>query len=108
MKPITKTASAARTLFAAFAFAALAGCASDGLTKIVTSPPGATVTVAGYGQCETPCTVQLDGVRDIIVAKAGYKKRELSIAPDQGRVALDLELAAPTTGVEADALPPLE
>ncbi|MEO0399154.1 MAG: PEGA domain-containing protein [Pseudomonadota bacterium] len=84
----------------------LSACANS-MTKIVTTPPGATVTVAGYGQCETPCTVELDGARRITVAKAGYKRRDLVVGPDAGNVKLDLELAAPTQGVEAGELPPL-
>ncbi|MGE0408914.1 MAG: PEGA domain-containing protein [Amphiplicatus sp.] len=94
--------------------AAAGGCAtltalsdSAPITAVVSTPPGALVTVEGYGTCETPCTISLDAPRIISIAKAGFKPQRFQIRPGAKRVAVELELAAPTTKVESGALPDL-
>jgi hypothetical protein len=77
------------------------------LTLVASDPPGALVRVEGFGECEAPCTVEIDRPRVITVAKAGYNPQRLTIAPGQRRVDVALELSAPTTGVEAEELPEL-
>ncbi|HXI87569.1 MAG TPA: PEGA domain-containing protein [Parvularculaceae bacterium] len=109
----------ARFLAVAIALGLLAGCktlsladigikgAGAPITRIETDPPGATVRVEGYGECISPCTIGLDGPRQIIIAKAGYKAQHLELTPGQSRVKFKLELAAPTTNVESTDLPPV-
>ena len=77
------------------------------LARIETNPPGALVRVEGFGSCESPCTIELDAVRKVTVAKAGYLKEEFEIAPGAGVIRLDMALAAPTEDVESTALPDL-
>ena len=84
----------------------LSACAS-GVQKITSSPSGALVQMAGFGECETPCTVKIDGPRDITVAKAGYNPKRLRIQPG-GDINVDLDLAAPTEDVDAVTLPDLD
>lgn len=83
------------------------GGAGAPITRIVTDPPGATVRVEGYGECASPCTIGLDGPRQIIVAKAGYKAQRFQLSPGKPVVRVKLELVAPTKGVESDELPPV-
>ncbi len=85
------------------------GClATGGETRTIKSTPtGAQVQVEGYGDCDTPCTVKLDGMREITVAKAGFKAQRFRIAPGGGDVNVVLELAAPTSDVATEALPEL-
>jgi hypothetical protein len=78
------------------------------VVKITSEPEGALVTVAGYGECETPCTVALDSPRQVVVAKVGYKPRRFTLSPDRKRVHVVLDLAAPTKEVESDELPEIE
>lgn len=82
------------------------GC-TMGPTSISTNPSGATVIVEGYGECVTPCSVLVDSPRNVTVAKAGFKKQQIILTPDQRRLTVDLELAAPTSDVAAGTLPPL-
>lgn len=91
------------------ALLAATGCVTFGsdAAKIVTVPPGATVRVDGFGECETPCTVKVDQPRYVTIAKAGYKAQRIRISPDQSKVEVELELAAPTEDVDAQTLPDL-
>jgi len=86
------------------------GClATSGNTrKIISEPPGALVTVRGYGECETPCTVRLDDHRNVTVAKAGYKAKRFVISPSGPPVKVRLELAAPAGEVDAESLPDID
>lgn len=99
-----------RILFAGCAALAAGGCltTSGGLRTIESDPPGALVTVEGYGECETPCTIRLDERRGITVAKAGYAAQRFSIAPDGPPVKVTLELAAASGDVDAEALPEID
>lgn len=90
----------------------LAGCQTLGgrapaYTEIVTTPPGATVTIENYGQCESPCRISHDARRRITVAKAGYVKQTFDVLPNAGEVRVILELAAPSEKVEETTLPEL-
>ncbi len=87
----------------------LNGClATSGAMRSFTSTPsGATVTIDGYGACETPCTVKLDGDRKVTVAKAGYKAQRFGVKPGGAPVNVILELAAPAGVVDAETLPDL-
>lgn len=94
------------------AVALVAGCvtngkATRGVTLITSEPTGALVTVEGYGECETPCSVEADAVRSVTVAKAGFLPVRFDLVPGKKRVALKLELAAPTEGVDEGELPEL-
>ena len=94
---------------------ALSGCqtlafgekSATTLTMVTTTPPGALVTVEGFGQCETPCTVEIDKPRNITVAKAGYDTQKHVLLPGRKKLELTLQLSAPTTGVDAEELPEL-
>lgn len=98
-----------RILTAGFLALTVCGCmTTQGARRIVSEPPGALVTVEGFGECETPCTVQLDARRNVIVAKAGYKAQRFVIAPDGPPVNVILELAAPTDDVDAETLPEID
>ncbi len=75
---------------------------------IETTPPGATVTLEGFGECETPCAIQLEQTRRVTVAKAGYKPVRLRVPPDSRDISIILELAAPTDEIDATTLPDLD
>lgn len=77
------------------------------ITSIVSEPTGAYVNVEGFGECETPCRVALDGPRMVTVAKAGFKPQRFQITPQSRRIKVVLELVAPTGDVEAKELPDL-
>ena len=98
-------------LMASLAAVALAGCQTLSFGKKYTTiesiPVGATVSIEGYGECETPCTIQHDVVRTIVVAKAGYLPQKFNVSPGAGKVRVRLELAAPTEGVDQQTLPDL-
>ena len=92
----------------------LGGCKSLGLgdagptmVLVSTTPPGALVQVAGFGECEAPCTVEIDRPREVLIAKAGYNPQRLTLQPGKRQVDVVLELSAPTTGVDAEELPEL-
>lgn len=89
---------------------ALSGClaSSGGMRTIESTPAGALVTIEGYGECETPCTVKLDGYRQVTVAKAGYKAQRFGVKPGGKTIQVILELAAPSGEVDATALPELD
>ncbi len=87
----------------------LNGClaTSGAMRSFYSTPSGATVTIDGFGSCETPCTVKLDGYRKVTVAKAGYKAQRFGVSPGGGGVNVILELAAPSGVVDAETLPDL-
>jgi type 1 fimbria pilin len=87
----------------------LSGCfaTSGGMRSFTSTPSGATVTIDGYGACETPCTVKLDGHRKVTVAKAGYKAQRFGVKSGGAPVNVILELAAPAGVVDAETLPDL-
>ncbi|GAB4522956.1 MAG: hypothetical protein Kow00133_10760 [Amphiplicatus sp.] len=96
-----------RIVLSAAALSAGACATTPGVVEIVSEPPGALVTVEGYGECQTPCTIGLDGPRDVTVAKAGFLPKRFAVAPGAGRVKVALDLAAPTEKVDEEALPDL-
>jgi len=77
------------------------------VTSLTSEPSGASVAVEGYEDCETPCTIQLSAPLNVTVAKAGYKPQRMVLQPGRKKVHVRLELAAPTSGVEATSLPEL-
>ena len=77
------------------------------ITLVETDPPGALVRVEGFGECEAPCTIELDAPRSLTIAKAGYDAQRLTLEPGTKRVQIKLNLSAPTTSVEEEALPEL-
>ncbi len=91
---------------AALAVVAASGCASsDGLMRITTTPAGAKVSIDGYGSCVTPCTVEILSPVKARVAKAGFRQREVDLAPGGRDMEIALELAAPAGDVEEEPLP---
>lgn len=104
--------SAINALIITAAMAFMAGCKTTGpnggtIVRIETTPPGATVTIPGDGACETPCTVEVNSPKAATIAKTGFKKQDVWFTPDNSRVQIDLEHAAPTTDVDAEDLPAL-
>jgi hypothetical protein len=99
-----------RMFLGAFAALTLCACAqtSAGLREIRSDPPGALVTIEGYGECETPCTVRLDVNRNVTIAKAGYVTQRLTLTPKGPPLSVALELAAPAGDVDTQALPEIE
>jgi hypothetical protein len=96
----------------ALAVLILTGCQTFGgggpsLTMVTTDPEGALVKVEGFGECEAPCTIELDAARNITVAKAGYRTQRFVLMPGKRNVEVALELSAPTTGVDKTELPDL-
>ncbi len=83
------------------------GGASTTLTLVSTTPPGASVLVDGFGECQSPCSIEIDRPRSIIIAKAGYNPQRLTLQPGKKRLDVTLELSAPTTGVDEAVLPDL-
>jgi hypothetical protein len=75
------------------------------IALISTVPPGALVTVEGFGECQSPCTVELDAPRNVTIAKAGYNPHRFVLTPGKKKVEITLELSAPTTDVDAETLP---
>ena len=97
------------TSLCALSLFAAAGCATTngGVTRLTTTPPGATATIGAYGECETPCTAQVVSPVTITFAKIGYTPQTIRVEPGRRAVAVDLELAAPTEAVEETGLPEL-
>ncbi|MEE2691744.1 MAG: PEGA domain-containing protein [Pseudomonadota bacterium] len=85
----------------------LGGGPSSTITLIESDPPGAQVTVEGFGECDTPCRIEIDKPRMVKVAKAGYLAQRFQIVPGKKRVDVKLELAAPTKNVDSSELPEL-
>ena len=77
------------------------------LTTVTTAPAGARVTVEGFGECETPCTIEIDKPRNITIAKAGFDTQKFVLLPGRKKLDVELKLSAPTTGVDAEELPEL-
>ena len=89
----------------------LSGCLTilgDNQIDIATTPPGATVNLEGFGECETPCSIKLQQKRRVTIAKAGYKPVRLNVPPNSRDISILLELAAPTDEVDATTLPDLD
>lgn len=88
----------------------LAACATTKGPQIVlveTEPSGAFVRVEGFGDCESPCRIEIDAPRNLTIGKAGYDAERIVIKPGDRTVRLKLKLAAPTTNVDQQALPEL-
>ena len=98
-----------KAVLAAAAAFLLGGClTTSSVREIRTTPPGATVTIPGFGECSTPCTVQFSQPRQVTIAKAGYKKQIITVGPRGGRILVPLELVAPSVDVDATSLPDLD
>ena len=101
-----------RLIVSLFAIAALGGCQTFGggdLLNLQTEPPGALVVIDGAGQCETPCTIKLDGPKKARIAKAGFVTQYVTLNPSRKKqVVVPLELAAASEDVDRTELPELE
>jgi hypothetical protein len=89
---------------------ALAACSTTKRATIMlveTEPTGALVRVEGFGECESPCRIELDAPRNLTIAKAGYDAERIVIEPGRKKVTVTLKLSAPTTTVDEEALPEL-
>jgi hypothetical protein len=90
----------------------LAACETAGprttLVRVETTPPGAVLRIADFGECETPCTIEIDRERAATIAKAGFEPATIVLKPGGRAVSLTLDLAAPTEAVDATALPDLK
>lgn len=98
-------------MFLALMASVTASCQTVGgvtLRTINTIPAGAKLTVSGYGECETPCSVALDQPRRATIAKAGFIKQDVILQPGRGDLTFELSLAAPTSDVDATALPDIQ
>jgi hypothetical protein len=92
---------------AALLSAACATMKGPTITLVETDPPGALVQVEGFGECEAPCRIELDAPRYLTIAKAGYDAQRLTLEPGKKRLHIKLNLSAPTTSVDEEALPDL-
>ncbi len=92
---------------ALFALAACATTTGPQIVEVQTDPAGAFVRVEGFGDCESPCRIEIDAPRNLTIAKAGYDAQRIVIKPGDKTVRLTLKLAAPTTNVDQQALPEL-
>lgn len=94
------------------ALALLSGCQTLGggaqIVSLQTDPPGALVVIDGAGQCETPCTVKLDGPKKARIAKAGFVTQYLTLSPGKREIVVPLELAAASEDVDETELPELQ
>lgn len=77
------------------------------ITLVETEPPGALVRVEGFGECLSPCRIELDAPRNLTIAKAGFDARRIVLDPGTKRLLVTLKLSAPTTSVDEAALPEL-
>ena len=84
----------------------IGGGASTLLVK--TDPEGALLSIDGVGECETPCSVLLDGPKQARVAKAGFVSKTYVLSPGRSEVTIPLELAAASDDVDATGLPDLD
>lgn len=93
----------------AFALSLAACTTSNGpkITLVETDPVGALIRVEGFGECESPCRIELDAPRNLTIAKAGYDAERIVIEPNSKKVTVRLKLSAPTTEVEQNSLPEL-
>lgn len=85
----------------------LSGRDGSAYTEIITVPDAASVTIEGFGTCQSPCRMTHDVPRTVTIAKAGFIKQSFVVKPGAGKVRVQLELAAPSEDVEATALPEL-
>lgn len=103
----------AKALVLSCAILAIGGCKTLGggekttMVTIISEPGDALVTVDGFGECQTPCTVEIDKPRTVTVAKAGYDQQKLTLQPGKRQIIVRLALSAPTTGVDETQLPEL-
>lgn len=91
----------------------LNGCQTFGgpgdILNLQTDPPGALVTIDGAGECETPCSIKLDGPQNARIAKAGFVTQYVTLNPSsQKQVVVPLELAAASEEVDEAELPELD
>lgn len=86
------------------------GLGGDGArnVSVITDPPGALLTIDGFGECETPCTVKLDEPRRARLAKAGFVAQTVTLGPDRSSVTIPMKLAAASDDVDAATLPDLD
>ncbi len=88
----------------------LAGCATAGtpsrIVTIDTTPTDALIRVEGFGECASPCAIEIDAPRRVSIAKAGFKPVIIDLSPKSRAktISVPLELAAPTEAVEAGSL----
>ncbi len=88
----------------------LAGCATVGtpsrIVTVETTPTDALIRVEGFGECASPCAIEIDAPRRLSIAKAGFKPVTVDLSPtNRARtISVPLELAAPTEAVEAGSL----
>ena len=98
-----------RCLIFVFAIAGLtSGCfgGGGGVKTIISSPNNALVTITGYGNCTTPCSIEVDVPREITVAKAGYLPRRFTLSSaSPNEIEIELPLAAPSSDVSTTSLP---
>lgn len=90
------------------ACSATGGMFGGGVSEIISTPPGATASIDGFGECETPCTVRVDQARYVTIAKAGYTPQTIRLEPGGKTISVELELAAPTGEVDTQTLPDLD
>jgi hypothetical protein len=91
----------------------LGGCQTIGgsgdILNLQTDPPGALVTIDGAGECETPCSIKLNGPQNARIAKAGFVTQYVVLNPSSKKqVVVPLELAAASESVDETALPELD
>lgn len=99
-----------RLTFPAFAAICASACATaDGpkISLVETDPPDAIIRVEGFGECQSPCRIELDAPRNLTIAKAGYDAQRVVLEPGTKRLLITLKLAAPTTKVDEEGLPEL-
>ena len=85
--------------------AACQSAPSTSIVRVETTPAGAVLSIAGFGECETPCTIAVDREREAQIAKAGFKPQTVVLKPGAKTLAVALELAAPTTAVDETGMP---
>ena len=87
----------------------LSGClTTGGVREVRSNPPGAFLSIEGFGTCETPCTVKLDAPRQARISKTGYVAQDVVIEQGILPMTVTLELAAASTDVDAVALPDID
>ena len=89
---------------------AVTGCMTTGskIVSITSDPTDALVRVDGFGECNTPCSVEVDAPRSALVAKAGFEAQKIILSPKRARAHVVLKLAAPTEDVESTTLPDVQ
>lgn len=102
-----------RMVICLMALTTLSGCKTmfggGDILNLQTDPPGALVVIDGAGQCETPCTIKLDGPTNARIAKAGFVTQYVVLNPGSNKqVVVPLELAAASEDVDATELPDLD